>query len=160
MVAGQRLRVGRTRAGIIVNIVVEDHHFRVLDGTRELSVHAGSRPSPSATLTLTAPETGNHVLTTKRQRCAETAQVSSDDMQCNQVSERAKPLESPATSAMVSAVTTASDSSQVRAIRCPPYSPASRYRSRPSAGARHDGPIVETRTTSSAQQPGCSTARA
>src|SRR3954453_19301232 len=35
-----RLRVGRTDAGAIVTIVVEDHHFRVLDGIRVLSLHA------------------------------------------------------------------------------------------------------------------------
>ena len=46
MVAGQRLRVGRTHAGIIVNIVVEDHHFRVLDGTKELSLHARISAKP------------------------------------------------------------------------------------------------------------------
>jgi transposase InsO family protein len=46
MVAGQRLRVGRTHAGIIVTIVVEDHHFRVLDGTKELSLHARTSTKP------------------------------------------------------------------------------------------------------------------
>jgi transposase InsO family protein len=40
MVAGQRLRVGRTHAGTIITVVVEDHHFRVLDGESELSLHA------------------------------------------------------------------------------------------------------------------------
>jgi biopolymer transport protein ExbB len=40
MVAGQRLRVGRTHARAIVTVMVEDHHFRVLDGTAELSLHA------------------------------------------------------------------------------------------------------------------------
>ncbi|WP_404822798.1 Mu transposase domain-containing protein [Mycolicibacterium baixiangningiae] len=34
MVAGQRFRVGRTHAGTIVTVVVEDHHFRVLDGNQ------------------------------------------------------------------------------------------------------------------------------
>ena len=40
MVAGQRLRVGRTHAGTIITVMVEDHHFRVLDETTELSRHA------------------------------------------------------------------------------------------------------------------------
>lgn len=42
MVAGQRLRIGRTQAGKIVTILVEDHHFRVLDGDSELGLHARS----------------------------------------------------------------------------------------------------------------------
>ncbi len=46
MIAGQRIRVGATHAGIIVNIVVEDHHFRVLDGTKELSLHARTTAKP------------------------------------------------------------------------------------------------------------------
>jgi hypothetical protein len=46
MVAGQRLRVGRTHAGTIVTIVVEDHHFRGLDGIRELSLHARTSAKP------------------------------------------------------------------------------------------------------------------
>jgi hypothetical protein len=46
MVAGHRLRVGRTHAGTIVTIVVEDHHFRVLDGIRELSLHARTSSKP------------------------------------------------------------------------------------------------------------------
>ncbi|MDV2474333.1 IS481 family transposase [Rhodococcus zopfii] len=46
MVAGQRIRVGAIHAGIIVNIVVEDHHFRVLDGTKELSLHARTTSKP------------------------------------------------------------------------------------------------------------------
>ena len=46
MVAGQRLRVGRTQAGIIVTVVVEDHHFRVLDGITELSLHALTSTKP------------------------------------------------------------------------------------------------------------------
>jgi transposase InsO family protein len=46
MVAGQRLRVGRTYAGTIVTIVVDDHHFRVLDGTKELSLHARTSTKP------------------------------------------------------------------------------------------------------------------
>ena len=37
MVVGQRLRVGRTHAGMIVTVMVECHQFRVLDGTAELS---------------------------------------------------------------------------------------------------------------------------
>lgn len=46
MVAGQRLRVGRTHSGTIVTIVVEDHHLRVLDGIRELSLHARTSTTP------------------------------------------------------------------------------------------------------------------
>ena len=46
MVAGQRIRVGRTHAGTIVTIVVEDHHFRVLDGINELSLHARTSTKP------------------------------------------------------------------------------------------------------------------
>ncbi|MDV6296727.1 IS481 family transposase [Rhodococcus aetherivorans] len=40
MVAGQRIRVSRTHAGTIVTVLVDDHYLRVLDGTRELSLHA------------------------------------------------------------------------------------------------------------------------
>jgi hypothetical protein len=39
MVARQRLRIGRTHAGKVVHIVVEDTHFRVLHGEEELSLH-------------------------------------------------------------------------------------------------------------------------
>ncbi len=46
MVAGQRLRVGRTHAGTIVTVIVEDHHFRVLDGISELSLHARTSTKP------------------------------------------------------------------------------------------------------------------
>lgn len=46
MVAGQRLRVGRTHAGTIVTIVVKDHHFRVLDGIKELSLQARTSTTP------------------------------------------------------------------------------------------------------------------
>lgn len=46
MVAGQRLRVGRTHAGAIVTVVVEDHHFRVLDGIKELSLHVRRSTKP------------------------------------------------------------------------------------------------------------------
>jgi transposase InsO family protein len=40
MVARQRLRIGRTHAGKIVTIIVEDTHFRVLHGNQELALHA------------------------------------------------------------------------------------------------------------------------
>ncbi|MHC6215583.1 IS481 family transposase, partial [Rhodococcus ruber] len=40
MVAGQHIRVSCTHAGTIVTILVEDHYLRVLDGTRERSLHA------------------------------------------------------------------------------------------------------------------------
>ena len=46
MVAGQRLRIGRTHAGKIVTILVEDHHFRVLDGEAELALHARTTAKP------------------------------------------------------------------------------------------------------------------
>ncbi len=46
MVARQRLRVGRTHTGTIVTVVVDDHHFRVLDGITELSVRARTRSKP------------------------------------------------------------------------------------------------------------------
>ena len=46
MVAGQRLNVGRTHAGIIVTVLVEDHYFRVLDGTTELTPHARTSTKP------------------------------------------------------------------------------------------------------------------
>ncbi|AYJ47366.1 hypothetical protein D8W71_02265 [Rhodococcus sp. P1Y] len=46
MVAGQRHRVGRTHAGTIVTVVVEGHHFRVLDGTAELSLHTRTITKP------------------------------------------------------------------------------------------------------------------
>lgn len=36
----QRIRVRRTFVGTIVNVVVEDHHFSVFDGIKELSLHA------------------------------------------------------------------------------------------------------------------------
>jgi hypothetical protein len=39
MVACQRLRVGRVHAGKTVTILIEDTHFRVLDGDEELSTH-------------------------------------------------------------------------------------------------------------------------
>lgn len=46
MVAGQRLRIGRTHAGKIVTVLVEDHHFRVLDGESELVLHACTTTKP------------------------------------------------------------------------------------------------------------------
>lgn len=75
MVAGQRWRVGRTHAGTNVTIVVEDHHFRVLDGIKELSLHARTSTTPIGNSTLTAPGSGNHVPTTMRHLCPETTQV-------------------------------------------------------------------------------------
>jgi transposase InsO family protein len=39
MVARQRLRVGRTHAGKVVTVVIEDTCFRVLDGDQELAIH-------------------------------------------------------------------------------------------------------------------------
>lgn len=46
MVARQRLRIGRTHAGKTVTILVEDTHFRVLDGSTELSVHPRNTQQP------------------------------------------------------------------------------------------------------------------
>lgn len=46
MVAGQRLRIGRTHAGKVVTVLVEDHHFRVLDGESELALHARTTTKP------------------------------------------------------------------------------------------------------------------
>jgi hypothetical protein len=56
MVAGQRLRVGRTYAGQTVVIAIEDTVFRVLLNDVELTTHPrkpvckspGSRPTPAA----------------------------------------------------------------------------------------------------------------
>ncbi len=39
MVARQRLRVGRTRTGKVVTVVVEDTHFRILHNEQELAIH-------------------------------------------------------------------------------------------------------------------------
>ena len=59
MVAGQRLRVGRTHAGTIVTVVVEDHHFRVLDGASQNShCTPAPRPNPSETSTPLATNSG------------------------------------------------------------------------------------------------------
>lgn len=46
MVARQRLRIGRTYAGKTVTILVEDTHFRVLDGTTELAIHPRDTNQP------------------------------------------------------------------------------------------------------------------
>ena len=46
MVARQRLRVGRTHAGRIVTIYVEDTHFRVTYEGAELSLHARNDQHP------------------------------------------------------------------------------------------------------------------
>lgn len=46
MVAGQRLRVGLTHVSTIVTVAVEDHHFRLLDGIKELSLHARTSTKP------------------------------------------------------------------------------------------------------------------
>lgn len=75
MVAGQRLRVGRTQAGIIVTVVVEDHHFRVLDGIKELSLHARPSTKPIRNFNA-APNRGNHVPITMCHLCPETTHVS------------------------------------------------------------------------------------
>jgi len=46
LVAGQRLRVGRSYAGKTVIIVIEDIVFRVQDGDVELSTHARTSDKP------------------------------------------------------------------------------------------------------------------
>lgn len=46
MVARKRLRVGSTNAGTVVAVVVDDHHFRVLHGKSELSLHARTTTIP------------------------------------------------------------------------------------------------------------------
>jgi hypothetical protein len=46
MVAGQRLRVGRTHAGKTVTVVIEDTVFRVLHNDIELSTHARKTTNP------------------------------------------------------------------------------------------------------------------
>lgn len=46
MVAGQRINVGRAHTGIIVTVLVEDHYFRVLDGTTELALRARTSTKP------------------------------------------------------------------------------------------------------------------
>jgi hypothetical protein len=45
-VIGQLLRIGRTHAGKIVTILVEDHHIRVLDRETELPLHARIMTKP------------------------------------------------------------------------------------------------------------------
>ena len=60
----RRLRVGRTHAETIVTIVVEDHDFRVLDGMRELSLHARTSTKTIRNVNAHRPVNGNHVPTT------------------------------------------------------------------------------------------------
>lgn len=57
MVAGQRFRVGRTHAGTIVTIMVQDQHFRVLDGIKELSLHARTSTKPIRNFNAHRPRT-------------------------------------------------------------------------------------------------------
>ncbi|MCQ9179858.1 hypothetical protein KMT30_12655 [Streptomyces sp. IBSBF 2953] len=54
MVAGQRLRVGRSHAGKTVTIVIEDTVFRVQDGDVELSTHARTSDKPVTQFRATA----------------------------------------------------------------------------------------------------------
>jgi transposase InsO family protein len=54
MVAGQRLRIGRSHAGKTVVIVIEDTVFRVLDGDTELSTHARTSDKPVTQFKATA----------------------------------------------------------------------------------------------------------
>ncbi len=46
MVAGQVCVSAEHMSGPIVTVVVDDHHFRVLDGTKELSLHARTSTKP------------------------------------------------------------------------------------------------------------------
>ncbi|AYJ50535.1 hypothetical protein D8W71_22180 [Rhodococcus sp. P1Y] len=46
MVAGQRIKVGRAHTGMIVTVLVEDHYFRVPDGTTELALRARTSTKP------------------------------------------------------------------------------------------------------------------
>lgn len=55
MAAGQRIRVSRTHAGTIVTVLVDDHYLRVLDGTRELSLHARTTTKPFRNLNAHRP---------------------------------------------------------------------------------------------------------
>ncbi|WP_280828264.1 hypothetical protein [Mycobacterium sp. OTB74] len=57
MVARQRLRIGRTYAGNIVTIHVEDTHFRVTCDGAELAIHP--RNGPSQTLESQNPRSPN-----------------------------------------------------------------------------------------------------
>ncbi|WP_282697821.1 IS481 family transposase [Streptomyces sp. CC208A] len=54
MVAGQRLRVGRSHAGKTVVILIEDTVFRVLDGDVELTTHARTSDKPVTQFRATA----------------------------------------------------------------------------------------------------------
>ncbi|MFJ6054883.1 IS481 family transposase [Streptomyces sp. NPDC092307] len=54
MVAGQRLRVGRSHAGKTVIILIEDTVFRVLDGDVELTTHARTSGKPVTQFRATA----------------------------------------------------------------------------------------------------------
>ncbi|MDJ0395861.1 hypothetical protein QMK17_21315 [Rhodococcus sp. G-MC3] len=71
VVTGQLLKVGRTHAGTIVTVVVEDNYFRVLDGIIELGVYARTSTKPIQKPTPIAPKAGNHVSMTIGQRCPE-----------------------------------------------------------------------------------------
>ncbi|MFD1374242.1 hypothetical protein [Actinoplanes sichuanensis] len=54
MVAGQRLRVGRTYAGQTVTVMIEDTVFRVLLGDVEISTHARTSTKPVTRFKATA----------------------------------------------------------------------------------------------------------
>ncbi|GAA3203677.1 hypothetical protein GCM10017690_08440 [Microbacterium terregens] len=42
----RRLRIGRTHAGKVVTVLVEDHHFRALDGESELAPRTRTTTKP------------------------------------------------------------------------------------------------------------------
>jgi hypothetical protein len=58
MVACQRLRVGRVHAGKTVTILIEDTHFRVLDGDEELPTHPRLPGKPVTHLKVPARRAG------------------------------------------------------------------------------------------------------
>ena len=58
MVTGQLLEVGRTHAGTIVTVVVEDNYFRVLYGTTELGVYARTSTKPIRNFIAHRPRSG------------------------------------------------------------------------------------------------------
>lgn len=58
LVTRQLLEVGRTHAGTIVTVVVEDSYFRVLDGTIELGVYARTSTKPIRNFNAHRPRSG------------------------------------------------------------------------------------------------------
>ncbi|CAG6397600.1 hypothetical protein NMG29_39250 [Streptomyces cocklensis] len=46
MVAGQYMRVGALHSGKVVNVIVEDTHFRIVHEGEELAVHPSTSDKP------------------------------------------------------------------------------------------------------------------